>query len=334
MNQTSTGIIQNKKILVTGGAGFIGSNICDALVKQNNDVVCLDNFITGKKENICHLLDYNNFTLIEGDIRNINDCKKAVYGVDIILHQAALGSIPRSIKDPLTTNAINVDGFINMLLAAKEAGIKRIVYASSSSVYGDSVDLPKVENVLGELLSPYGITKRVNELYANVFSKIYGLELIGLRYFNVYGMRQDPLGAYAAVIPKFINAMINLEAPVINGDGSYSRDFTFVEDVVQINQLAALTNNPDAVNQIYNVAAGGRNSINCLFDLLKKYLSDFNQQIERIQPVYSIVRPGDIPHSQASIEKAINLLGYAPEYSFNDGLKKTVEWYIKNIEKK
>ena len=323
--------ILNKKVLVTGGAGFIGSNICDALIKQNNEVVCLDSFITGKRENISHLLDYNNFNLIDGDIRNLADCKKAVDGVEIILHQAALGSIPRSIKDPLTTNAINVDGFINILFAAKEAGIKRVVYASSSSVYGDSTALPKIESNIGVPLSPYAITKRVNELYANVFSEIYGLELIGLRYFNVYGMRQDPHSAYAAVIPKFIHALINLESPVINGDGTYSRDFTFIEDVVQMNQLAALTVNPKAINQIYNVAAGGRNTIKTLFEILKKYLTDFNNKIDAINPIYGSIRPGDVPHSQASIEKAIKLLGYSPKYSFNEGLKKTVGWHIENF---
>ena len=325
--------IKNKKVLVTGGAGFIGSNICDALVMQNNDVICLDNFITSKRENINHLFDFDNFSLIEGDIRNLNDCKKAVEGVEIILHQAALGSIPRSIKDPLTTNAINVDGFINIMLAAKEEGVKRIVYASSSSVYGDSTNLPKVEDNIGAPLSPYAITKRVNELYAKVFSEIYGLELIGLRYFNVYGKRQDPFSAYAAVVPKFISALLNHEAPVINGDGNYSRDFTFVEDVVRINQLAALTEKPEAINQIYNVAAGGRNTINNLFQVLKKYLVNFDIKIETVNPIYGPIRYGDIPHSHASIEKAINLLGYKPCFSFNDGLKESVEWYVQNMSK-
>lgn len=323
--------ISNKKVLVTGGAGFIGSNICEALLKQNNEVVCLDNFITGKRENITTLNNYSGFKLIEGDIRNINDCTTAVAGVDYILHQAALGSIPRSVKDPATTNAINVDGFINMALAARDAGIKRFVYASSSSVYGDEATLPKTEDRVGTPLSPYAITKKVNELYAKVFSEVYGLEFIGLRYFNVYGMKQDPFSTYAAVIPKFINHLINHERPVINGDGSYSRDFTFVDDVIQINQLAALTQNPQAVNQVYNVAAGGRNTIMTLFFLLKEYLSKYDPKIKQIEPVFGPIRTGDIPHSQAAINKAQNLLGYVPQYTFEKGLFKTVEWYFNEI---
>ncbi len=323
----------NRKVLVTGGAGFIGSNICETLVKQENQVVCLDNFITGKRQNIEELIKNPCFKLIEGDIRNIDDCRMAVKGVDVILHQAALGSIPRSVKDPATTNAINVDGFINVVLAAKEEGLKRIVYASSSSVYGDDATLPKTEERVGVPLSPYAITKKVNELYAKVFSEVYGLEFIGLRYFNVYGMKQDPFSTYAAVIPKFINQMINLESPVINGDGSFSRDFTFVADVVQINQLAALTENPLAVNQVYNVAAGGRNSILTLFELLKEYLSHFKAPIKQIQPVFGPQRIGDIPHSQASIDKAIKLLGYKPDYDFKTGLLKTVEWFFEKCIK-
>jgi len=326
-------IIKNKTVLVTGGAGFIGSNICETLLKQNNKVVCLDNFITGKKDNINHLQDDANFILIEGDTRNIDDCRKAVSGVDVILHQAGLGSIPRSIKDPATTNAVNIDGFVNILVAARDVGVKRIVYASSSSVYGTSKDLPKVEENIGDPLSPYAITKRVNELYAKVFGDIYGLETIGLRYFNVYGKRQDPYSAYAAVIPKFISAIIKKESPVINGDGSYSRDFTYVDDVVQINQLAAVTDNAEALNQIYNVAAGKRNTINTLFNLLIENLSHFDESLEKIKPVYSHIRQGDIPHSHASIDKAFRLLGYAPENDLTDGIKKTVAWYFKNFNK-
>jgi len=325
-------MLKNKTILVTGGAGFIGSNICETLVSQANRVICFDNFITGKKENISHLFDSNNFTLVEGDIRSIDDCKKAVIGVDIILHQAALGSIPRSINDPATSNAVNVDGFINVLLAAKDAGIRRIVYASSSSIYGTSKELPKVEENVGEPLSPYAITKKVNEMYAKVFAEIYGLELIGLRYFNVYGKRQDPFSTYAAVIPKFVCSLLKHESPLINGDGTYSRDFTYVEDVVQINQLAALTNNPDAINQVYNVAAGERNTINTLYDLLRANLSAYDKKIAEIQPVYGPIRLGDIPHSLASVEKAQKLLNYKPNFNLIDGIKSTLEWYVKNIK--
>jgi len=328
---TSNNKIANKKVLVTGGAGFIGSNICEALLKQDNEVVCMDNFITGKRQNVEELLKHPRFKLIEGDIRNLEDCRNAVKDAFVVLHQAALGSIPRSVKDPATTNAINVDGFINMALAARDAGIKRFVYASSSSVYGDETTLPKTEDRVGAPLSPYAITKKANELYAKVFSEVYGLEFIGLRYFNVYGMKQDPLSTYAAVIPKFIIQLINHERPVINGDGSYSRDFTFVDDVVQINQLAALTENPLAVNQVYNVAAGGRNTILTLFSLLKENLSKHDPEIKQIEPVFGPIRTGDIPHSQAAIDKANNLLGFVPQYTFEKGLFKTIEWYYNEI---
>ncbi|MDD3876075.1 MAG: SDR family oxidoreductase [Bacteroidales bacterium] len=323
--------IFNKKILVTGGAGFIGSGICETLVNQNNEVVCLDNFITGKKENIAQLLDYNNFKLIEGDIRNIVDCQLAVKNVEIVLHQAALGSIPRSIKDPVTTNAINIDGFLNILCAAKDSGVERIVYASSSSVYGDADGLPKVEDRIGNPVSPYGLTKTANELYAKVFSNTYGMKLIGLRYFNVYGKRQDPFSTYAAVIPKFISALLKHESPIINGDGSFSRDFTYLDDVIQINQLAAMSDNPEALNQVYNVAAGERNTINTLYELLIQNLSTFDNQIKNINPIYSAVRQGDIPHSQASIFKAQKFLNYQPQFNLREGIKKTVEWYVKHM---
>ncbi len=325
-------IITNKNVLVTGGGGFIGSNLCDTLINQGNKVVCLDNFITGKRENIQHLLSNANFKLVEGDICNLEDCKKSLDGVEIVLHQAALGSIPRSIKDPIKTNSINVDGFLNILVSSKDAGIKRIVYASSSSVYGTSKELPKQEEIIGEPLSPYAITKRVDELYAKVFSDLYGLEIIGLRYFNVYGKKQDPTSVYAAVIPKFISSLIQHESPIINGDGSYSRDFTFVEDVVQINQLAALTENKDALNNVYNVAAGGRYTINRLYELIHKNLSKYDINIEKIQPIYGEVRSGDIPHSQASIEKAKDKLKYEPKYKLEEGIESTVEWYLKNLK--
>ncbi|MDC1200236.1 SDR family NAD(P)-dependent oxidoreductase, partial [bacterium] len=238
--------IVNKKVLVTGGAGFIGANLCEALLERQNKVVCLDNFATGKRDNITDFLKNSNFTLIEGDIRNLEDCQKASQGVDYILHQAALGSVPRSIKDPITSNDVNVSGFLNMLVAARDNKVKRVVYAASSSTYGDSEAMPKVEDIIGKPLSPYAITKYVNELYADIFSKTYGLETIGLRYFNVFGRKQDPNGAYAAVIPKFVSQLMAGDSPVINGDGNYSRDFTYIDNVIQANLLSLVTTNPKA----------------------------------------------------------------------------------------
>lgn len=324
-------MIQGKKVLVTGGAGFIGSNLIEALIKQNNQVVCLDNFSTGKRENIVPFLKESNFTLIEGDIRNIASCEQATKGVDYVLHQAALGSVPRSINDPITSNEVNVSGFLNMLNAAKDAGVKRFVYAASSSTYGDHPGLPKVEDRIGNPLSPYAVTKYVNELYAKVFSDIYGLETIGLRYFNVFGRRQDPDGAYAAVIPKFVKALINKESPLVNGDGTHSRDFTYVDNVVQINQLAATTKNPEAINTVYNVAYGENTNLNELIDLLKDYLSAFDPAITDIQTVYGPERAGDVKHSLASIDKAKKFLHYNPNYDIKKGLRETLDWYIKNI---
>lgn len=263
------------KILITGGAGFIGSNLCDYFVHKDYEVICLDNFATGHKKNIEHLLSNSNFTLIEGDIRNYSDCEKAVQNVDYVLHQAALGSVPRSIADPITTNNVNITGFLNMLHASKEANVKRFVYAASSSTYGDSEALPKVENVIGKPLSPYAITKYVNELYAENYGKIFNLETIGLRYFNVFGKNQDPNGAYAAVIPKFVQQLINYENPTINGDGNFSRDFTYIENVIQINELAILTQNTEALNTVYNIAFGESTTINELVFLLKKKFIGF-----------------------------------------------------------
>ena len=268
--------LSHKKIVVTGGAGFIGSNLIATLLAKDNQVVCLDNFSTGKKENISPFLGAKNFTLITGDIRNLSDCEKAVVGADYVLHEAALGSVPRSIKDPSATNAVNIGGFLNMLLAARDAGVKRFVYAASSSTYGDSKALPKVEEVIGKPLSPYAITKYVNELYADIFFQTYGFETIGLRYFNVFGRRQDPDGAYAAVIPKFVGQFLNYESPVINGDGAYSRDFTYIDNVIQMNLLALTTANKDAVNQVYNTAYGERATLNDLVGSLKKYLSNYD----------------------------------------------------------
>jgi UDP-N-acetylglucosamine 4-epimerase len=319
-----------KRILVTGGAGFIGSNTCENLVQHGYQVVCLDNFLTGRKENINHLLDSEYFTLIIGDIRNLEDCKKAVQDADVVLHLAALGSVPRSIADPVTTNDININGFLNMILAARDEGIKRFVYAASSSTYGDSETLPKVEDVIGKPLSPYAITKYVGELYADVFAKTYGMECIGLRYFNVFGRRQDPAGAYAAVIPKFVDSLKQKESPVINGDGSYSRDFTYIDNVIQINKLALFTENNAAINQVYNVAFGESSTLNELFFEIRRNLSDFDSEIGSVDCIYGPNRMGDIPHSLASIEKARRLLDYNPSYSLKQGLEETVKWYWNN----
>ena len=323
--------ITKKKILVTGGAGFIGSNLTEALLKLNNEVICLDNFATGKKENITPFLTNPNYTLIEGDIRNISDCQLAVKGVDYVLHQAALGSVPRSIKDPITSNEVNVSGFLNMLTASRDSGVKRFIYAASSSTYGDSEALPKVEDEIGKPLSPYAITKYVNELYADVFSKTYDLETIGLRYFNVFGRKQDPNGAYAAVIPKFVSQFMAGESPVINGNGEFSRDFTYIDNVIQANLLSITTNNKEAINTVYNVAFGERNTLKDLVELLKKQLTEFDSKIKDIQVIYGPNRVGDIPHSLASIDKAKNLLAYNPQFSLEKGLKEAVSWYWNNL---
>lgn len=324
--------ISNKKILVTGGAGFIGSNLCEHLLQHNNQVICLDNFATGRTKNIQHLLDNPNFTLIVGDIRNIADCHKAAENVDYILHQAALGSVPRSINDPITSNDVNVSGFLNMLVAARDAKVKKFVYAASSSTYGDSEALPKVEDNIGKPLSPYAITKYVNELYADIFYRTYGLNTIGLRYFNVFGRKQDPNGAYAAVIPKFVMQLMKHESPVINGDGNYSRDFTYVDNVIQMNVLAMLTENPEAMNTVYNTAFGDRTTLNDLMASLKKYLSTYDDKIGTIETIYGSNRAGDIPHSLASIDKAKRLLGYNPKYSMQEGLEQAVKWYWENLK--
>lgn len=322
--------LSGKKILVTGGAGFIGANLCEVLLQKKNTVICLDNFSTGKRENISSFLENTNFKLIEGDIRNLEDCMLAASGVDYVLHQAALGSVPRSIKDPITTNDVNVSGFLNMLVAARDNNVKRFVYAASSSTYGDSESLPKVENVIGKPLSPYAVTKYVNELYADVFSKTYGLETIGLRYFNVFGRKQDANGAYAAVIPKFINQLMSLESPVINGDGTYSRDFTYIENVIQANLLSLLAGKA-AVNEVYNVAFGDRNTLVDLTSSLKELLSEYNPKIKNIEMIYGPNREGDIPHSHADISKAKKMLNYNPMFSLSEGLKESIHWYWKNL---
>lgn len=379
-----TKIIQNAKVLVTGGAGFIGSNLVDRLLKQDNEVVCLDNLATGKHENLTEALKHPAFTFIEGDIRNYEDCQKAVAGCDYVLHQAALGSVPRSIADPMTTTDVNIGGFVKILHAAHEAGVKRFVYAASSSTYGDHPALPKVEHQIGNALSPYAITKYVDELFAKNFSDIYGIETIGLRYFNVFGRRQDPNGAYAAVIPLFVKQFIQHQSPRINGDGTYSRDFTYIENVLQANQLAAITPTevireranqyhmsiinttpaqsvspphrgepvppstevapstdgdgvvvdkhsvvaqPATLSEVFNVAYGQRTTLNQLAQLLKDNLSQFDAEIATIELQYGPTRPGDVPHSLASIEKAQSILGYEPAYSVKQGLEEACEWY-------
>ena len=323
--------LNNKKILVTGGAGFIGSNLCEALLEKGNKVVCLDNFATGKRENLEVSLKDSNFTLIEGDIRKIEDCLKATKDVDYVLHQAALGSVPRSIKDPITSNDVNVSGFLNMLVASRDNGVKRFVFAASSSTYGDSDAMPKVEDIIGNPLSPYAITKYVNELYADIFSKTYGLETIGLRYFNVFGRKQDPNGAYAAVIPKFVSQLMNGESPVINGDGNYSRDFTYIDNVIQANLLSLVTTNEKAINTVYNVAYGDRNTLNDLMGYLKEYLSEFDSKITNVAVIYGPNRAGDIPHSHASVDKAKENLNYNPQFTLQQGLKEAVKWYWENL---
>jgi len=325
--------LKNKRILITGGAGFIGSSLCEYFIDQGAQVTCLDNFSTGFHHNIDHLKTSPNFKLIEGDIRHLETCHQAAEGQDYILHQAALGSVPRSINDPITSNEVNVGGFLNMLVAARDAKVKRFVYAASSSTYGDSESLPKVEEVIGKPLSPYAITKYVNELYADVFSKTYGIETIGLRYFNVFGRRQNPDGAYAAVIPKFVIQLMNHESPVINGTGDYSRDFTYIDNVVQMNERAIFTNNPQAINTVYNTAVGDRTTLNMLVEYLKENLSVFDSEIKKVEIIHGPERIGDIPHSLASIEKAKNLLDYLPSHDIKAGLKEAVTWYWENLRK-
>lgn len=320
------------KILITGGAGFIGSNLSEYFLTKDYEVVCFDNFSTGFRKNIEGFLNNDNYTLIEGDIRNLDECRTAVKGVDYVLHQAALGSVPRSINDPIVTNDVNVSGFLNMLVASRDEKVKRFIYAASSSTYGDSEGLPKVEEVIGKPLSPYAITKYVNELYAEIFGKTYGLETIGLRYFNVFGRRQNPDGAYAAVIPKFVMQFMNYENPVINGDGNYSRDFTYIDNVIQMNELAILApQDPQVVNTVYNTAYGDRTTLKELVELIRDNLSKYDSKIANIEIFYGPNRIGDIPHSLASIAKAKRLLGYIPKYSIKDGLSEAVKWYFTNL---
>ncbi|MDQ8144327.1 SDR family oxidoreductase [Chryseobacterium sp. CFS15] len=320
------------KILITGGAGFIGSNLTEYFLNKGYQVTCLDNFATGHRHNIESFLANEEYKLIEGDIRDLETCHEAVAGADYVLHQAALGSVPRSINDPITSNEVNVSGFLNMLVAARDANVKRFVYAASSSTYGDSESLPKVEEVIGKPLSPYAITKYVNELYADIFSKTYGLSCIGLRYFNVFGRRQDPNGAYAAVIPLFVKQFMNHESPKINGTGDYSRDFTYIDNVIQMNERAMLANDSKAINTVYNTAVGDRTTLNDLVRYLKEYLSEFDREISNVNVIYGPNRIGDIPHSLASIEKAKTLLGYEPTHTIDKGLKEAVQWYWENLK--
>jgi UDP-N-acetylglucosamine 4-epimerase len=320
-------MIENKSVLVTGGAGFIGSNLCESLLKNGNYVICLDNFSTGKRENIETFLKNENFSLIEGDIRDLDTCRKAVENTEIVLHQAALGSVPRSIDDPITSNEVNISGFLNMLVAARDANVKRFVYAASSATYGDSENLPKVEEIIGKPLSPYAVTKYVNELYADVFYRTYGLESIGLRYFNVYGKGQDMDGPYAAVIPKFIQLLIELKSPIINGEGTNSRDFTHIENVIQMNHLAATTSNKEAIGSVFNTAVGERATLLEMTDFLKEYLKEYDPKIGEVEISHGPERLGDIPHSHASINKAKRILGYMPSHDLRKGLRESVDWY-------
>ncbi|OFY62403.1 MAG: Vi polysaccharide biosynthesis protein VipB/TviC [Bacteroidetes bacterium RBG_19FT_COMBO_42_7] len=324
-------IVSGQKVLITGGAGFIGSNLVESMLNAGNHVVCLDNFSTGKRENIRGFMDNPDFRLIEGDIRNYQDCEKSVKGIDFVFHQAALGSVPRSVKDPVTSTDVNIGGFVKMLYASKEAKVRRFIYAASSSTYGDHTDLPKVEEKIGKPLSPYGITKYVDELFAANFAALYNIEVIGLRYFNVFGRRQDPQGAYAAVIPLFVEKLLRHEPPVINGDGSYSRDFTYIDNVLQANHLAALAKDQPAVNQVYNVAYGDRTSLIELFELVRNLIAGFDSEVMGINPVYETVRAGDIPHSLASIGKAKRLLGYNPTHTVREGLAEAIQWYRENL---
>ncbi|MGO2358367.1 MAG: SDR family oxidoreductase [Mesonia sp.] len=332
MNLEQFKVLKGKQILITGGAGFIGSNLCEALLSLNAKVICLDNFATGHQHNIAPFLEQDNFRLIEGDIRNLETCQQACKGVDFVLHQAALGSVPRSIEDPITSNEVNVNGFLNMLVAARDQEVKRFIYAASSSTYGDSENLPKVEEVIGKPLSPYAITKYVNELYADNFKRTYDLDTIGLRYFNVFGRRQDPNGAYAAVIPKFVIQLMNHESPVINGDGAYSRDFTYIDNVVQMNLLAISTSNEKALNEVYNTAVGDRTTIKSMAEEVRGFLSAYDPKIAEVEIKHGPNRRGDIPHSLASIEKAKNNLNYQPTHIFKEGLKEATDWYWENLK--
>lgn len=326
-----------RRWLITGVAGFIGSNLLEHLLKLNQTVIGFDNFSTGKKKNLDEVKalipaeQWSRFNFIEGDIRNLSTCREACKGVDFVLHEAALGSVPRSLEDPINTNENNITGSLNMLVAVRDCKVKRMVYAASSSTYGDHPGLPKVEDKIGKPLSPYAVTKYVNELYADAFSRCYGIETIGLRYFNVFGQRQDPDGAYAAVIPKWIAGMIKNEPVYINGTGETSRDFTFIDNVIQINLLAAVTNNPAAINQAYNAAVNSRTTLNELFEMLRNRLLSSHEHLRNFKPIHRDFRPGDVKHSQADISRAAQLLGYTPTHTINRGLDEALPWYLANV---
>jgi len=323
--------LEKSRVLITGGAGFIGSNLVESMLEAGNRVVCLDNFSTGKRENLAAFQDNPHFTLIEGDIRDYETCRKAASGVDYIFHHAALGSVPRSISDPISSVDVNIVGFVKMLHAAREMKIRRFIYATSSSVYGDHTGLPKIEEHIGKPLSPYAITKYFDELIAENFAKLYSMEVIGLRYFNVFGRRQDPESTYAAVIPKFVKTMMRHQSPVIYGDGSYSRDFTYIDNVILANHLAALSENKDAVNTVFNIAHGEGTSLNDLLYMIRNILGEYDKKVLDIEPSYEPVRAGDIPHSLASIEKAKGILGYSPEFNVDTGLRDAIGWYWNNL---
>jgi len=316
-----------RTILITGGAGFIGSALCDDFLDQGHTVKCMDNFATGKKANIEHLADNEDFEFVEADIRDIDACSSAMKGVDIVLHQAALGSVPRSIKDPLTTNAVNISGMLNILEAARLAGVKRFVYAASSSTYGDSKELPKVEERIGKPLSPYAVTKYTNEVYADLYHELFGMETIGLRYFNVFGRRQDPDGAYAAAIPKFIRSFMEGTSPQVHGDGEQTRDFTYIKNVEQAVRNAAFTQNEKAYGQVFNVAYGKNCSVNELLRILIEKLSRFDPNVKTVLVDHVAERVGDVRDSLASIEKARNVFGYDPKYDLDSGLEEAIQWY-------
>jgi UDP-N-acetylglucosamine 4-epimerase len=335
-------MLQNasKRWLVTGIAGFIGSNLLEYLLGHDQTVAGLDNFSTGHERNLEDVKtlvsekQWSRFRFIKGDIRDLDACRSACENIDIVLHQAALGSVPRSIEDPIRTNQSNIDGFLNMLVAARDTNIERFVYAASSSTYGDHPGLPKKEDIIGRPLSPYAVTKYVNELYADVFSRQYKMECIGLRYFNVFGPRQDPQGAYAAVIPRWINELMSGETPVINGDGKTSRDFCYIENVIQANMLAATTKKQEAINQVYNVAIGERTTLNELFHMIRDLLGEYDDRIKVVEPIYKPFRSGDVLHSQADISRAKELLGFKPSHTVKQGMKETVEWFVKNRQSK
>jgi UDP-N-acetylglucosamine 4-epimerase len=324
----------NKRILLTGVAGFIGSNLLEHLLRHDQIVVGLDNFSTGHQRNLDDVKSFvsekqwSRFRFIKGDIRDLDACWTACENVDIVLHQAALGSVPRSIDDPVRTNQSNIDGFLNMLVAVRDSNISRFVYAASSSTYGDHPGLPKQEDIIGRPLSPYAVTKYVNELYADVFARHYKVECLGLRYFNVFGPRQDPQGAYAAVIPRWINELTAGQKPTINGDGKTSRDFCYIENVIQANMLAATTEKQDAINQVYNVAVGERTTLNELFYMIRDFLGEYDGKVKSVEPIYGPFRAGDVLHSQADISRAKELLGFNPSHTVKNGMKETVEWFV------